>query len=209
MAKNHWHGALRSAHKSCTHSHMSLRRSNRKRGLVSADWTSCRWFSHVLWSKAHNHWRLRACLLSSSLRDMLFPSTVYTCNQGPLSSTWAHCLSCAPSAYSLCRRSAVAARPSVIDSTWESARTLQEVQARTTDHDLYLSCIWWTFTSNSSLHPSPTQLQTLAYIPWTRPLSTHLPSFLSAHQMTFLGTRHSVKCLLKVYKSHVEYLVGS
>ena len=78
----------------------------------------------MLWLKAHNHRLLRACLLGSKrklpppacqarlgllsvishLRGVLFPGTVYTCNQGPLSSTRAHCTSYAPSAYSLCRR---------------------------------------------------------------------------------------------------------
>ena len=38
------------------------------------------------------------------LRGLQFPGTVYTCNQGPLPSAWAHCISCAPNAYSLCRR---------------------------------------------------------------------------------------------------------
>ena len=71
-----------------------------------------------------NHRLLRACLLGSKrklplpvcqarlgllsvvcrLRGVLFPCTVYTCNQGPLSSAWAHCTSYAPSAYSLFRR---------------------------------------------------------------------------------------------------------
>ena len=79
---------------------------------------------NVLWLKAHNHRLLRACLLGSKrklpppvcqaqlgllsvvcrLRDVLFPCTMYTCNQGPLSSALAHCTSYAPSAYSLCRR---------------------------------------------------------------------------------------------------------
>ena len=63
-------------------------------------------FSHMLLLKAHNHQLLRACLLGSKrklpppicqaglrllsvvcrLRGVLFPGTVYTCNQGPLSS---------------------------------------------------------------------------------------------------------------------------
>ena len=96
----------------------------RKRELVSAPWTSSRWSLQVLWLKAHNIWLLRACLLGSKrklpppicqarlglvsvvccLRGMLFPGTVYTFNQGPLSSVWAHCTSYAPSAYSICRR---------------------------------------------------------------------------------------------------------
>ena len=53
---------------------------------------------------------------------------------------------------------------------------------------------WWTptFTSNSSLYYSPTwtQLRTFAYIPYTsRTIHSSTPSFLSAHQMTFRGTR--------------------
>ena len=35
---------------------------------------------------------------------MPFPGTQYICYQGPLSSTWAHCISSAPSACSRCRR---------------------------------------------------------------------------------------------------------
>ena len=124
MAKFHWHGALRSAHKSCTHGHVSWKKGGKKRELVSAHWTSSRRFSHMLYSKAHNHQLLRACLPGSKrklpppacqtelelpsvvcrLRGMQFPGSVYTCNQGPLSSAWAHCTSYAPSAYSLCRR---------------------------------------------------------------------------------------------------------
>ena len=38
-------------------------------------------------------------------RGVQFPCTVYICNyQGPLSGAWAHCISCAPSACSGCRR---------------------------------------------------------------------------------------------------------
>ena len=63
-------------------------------------------FLDVLWLKAHNHRLLRVCLLGSKrklpplvcqarlgllsvvcrLRGVLFPCTVYTSNQGPLSS---------------------------------------------------------------------------------------------------------------------------
>ena len=68
MAKSHWYGALRSAHKSCTCSHMSWKRGGGKRGLVAAPWT------------------------------------LYICIQSPLSSAWAHCISCAPTACSHCRR---------------------------------------------------------------------------------------------------------
>ena len=124
MAKFHWHGALHSAHKSCTHVHVSRKRGGGMKELVSAPWTSSRQFSHVLWLKAHNHQLLRACLPDSRrklpppacqarlgllsavchLRSVQFPCTVYICNQGPLSSAWAQCISYAPSAYSLCRR---------------------------------------------------------------------------------------------------------
>ena len=154
-----------------------------KRELVSAPGTS-RWFSHVLWLKAHNHRLLRAYLLGSKrklpppvcqarlgllsvvcrLRGVLFPGTVYTCNQGPLSSTWAHCTSYAPSAYSLCRRYCC---PLQCDSTWELAWSLQEIQPRTTDHDLCLSCI---YSQPFLLHcffpcqePSDTFLQWFSY----------------------------------------------
>ena len=135
---------------------MSWKKGGGKRELVSSPWTSSRQFSHVLWLKAHNHWLLRACLPGSKrklpppvcqarlgllsvvcrLRGVLFPGTVYTCNQGPLSSAWAHCTSYAPSAYSL------TAHSSATNSTWELAWTLQEIQPCTTDHDLCLSCIY-------------------------------------------------------------------
>ena len=78
----------------------------------------------MLWLKVHSHRLLRACLLSRKRklpppacqvrlglpimvcgpRSVQFPGTVYICNQGPLSSAWAHCISCAPSACSHCRR---------------------------------------------------------------------------------------------------------
>ena len=35
MAKSHWHGALHSTHKSCTHSHMPWKRGGGKRELVA------------------------------------------------------------------------------------------------------------------------------------------------------------------------------
>ena len=124
MAKSHWHGALHSAHKSCTHGHMSWKRGGVKRELVVAPWTSSRQFSYMLQLKVHRHLLLRACLLGSKRklpppacqvrlglpcviclpRGVQFPGTVYICSQGPLSSAWAHCISCAPSACSRCRR---------------------------------------------------------------------------------------------------------
>ena len=119
--------------------------------LESAPWTSSKQFSHVLWSQAHNHRLLRACLPGSKrklpppacqtqlelpsvvcrVRGVQFPGTVYICNQGPLSSAWVRCISYSPSAYSLCTNSA-----------WELAWTLQEIQSLTTDH---LCMIWYGF----------------------------------------------------------------
>ena len=124
MAKSNWHGALSSAHKSCTHGHVSWKRGDVKRELVAAPWTSSRRFSHMLWLKVHSHLLLRACLLGSKRklppsacqvglglpsvvchpRGVQFPGILYICSQGPLSSAWAHCISCAPSACSRCRR---------------------------------------------------------------------------------------------------------
>ena len=125
MAKSHWHGALRSTHKSCTCGHMSWKRGGGKTELVATPLTSSRQFSHMLWLKVHSHWLLRPCLLSSKRklpppacqvrlglpsvvcppRGVQFPGTVCICNQGPWSrSAWAHCISCAPSACSHCRR---------------------------------------------------------------------------------------------------------
>ena len=65
MAKSHWHGALRSANKSCMRGHVSWKSGGRKKELVAAPWTSSRWFSHVLWLKVHNQQLLRVCLLGS------------------------------------------------------------------------------------------------------------------------------------------------
>ena len=101
-----------------------LKRGGGKRELVAAPWTSSRRFSHMLWLEVHSHRLLRACLLGSKRklplpawqvqlwlpyvvchpRGVQFPGTMYICNQGPLSSAWAHCISCAPSACSCCRR---------------------------------------------------------------------------------------------------------
>ena len=44
MAKSHWHGALRTAHKSCTRGHVSWKRGGGKRELVAAPWTSSKRF---------------------------------------------------------------------------------------------------------------------------------------------------------------------
>ena len=124
VAKSYWHGALCSIYKSCTCGHVSWKRGGGKRELVAAPWISSRRFSHLLWLKVHSHRLLRACLLGRKRklpppawqvwlglpivvcgpRSMQFPGTMYICNQGPLSSAWAHCISCAPSACSHCRR---------------------------------------------------------------------------------------------------------
>ena len=66
MAKSHWHGALRSAHKSCTNGHVSWKSGGVKRKLVAAPWTSTRWFPHVLWLKVYSHLLLRAGLQGTS-----------------------------------------------------------------------------------------------------------------------------------------------
>ena len=120
-AKSHWHGALRSARKSCTYGRVFWKRGGVKRELVADP--SSRQFSHVLWLRVHSHLLLRACLLGSKRklppqacrvrpglpsvvchpRGVQFPGTVYICSQGLLSSAWAHCISCAPSACSHCR----------------------------------------------------------------------------------------------------------
>ena len=65
MAKSHWHGALRSAHKSYTHGRVFWKRGGVKRGLVTDPWTSSRQFLHVLWLKVHSLLLLTACLLGS------------------------------------------------------------------------------------------------------------------------------------------------
>ena len=44
MAKSRWHGALRSAYKSCTHDHVFWKGGGVKRGLVSDPWTCSRRF---------------------------------------------------------------------------------------------------------------------------------------------------------------------
>ena len=76
-------------------------------------------------------------------RGVQFPGTMYICNWCPLSSAWAHCISCAPIwVLAAIAEDAVAAHSSVTDGPWKLAWTLQEVQARTTDYDLRLSCIY-------------------------------------------------------------------
>ena len=160
MVKSRWHGALRSAHKSCTHGHVFYR-GGMKRGLVADPWTSSRRFSHMLWLKVHSHLLLRACLLGSKrklppqacqigsglpsvvchIRGVQFPGTVYIYSQGPFSSAWAHCISCAPSACSHCRRCCCC--PLQCDrQRMETRLNSAGGPVPTADHDLSLSCIY-------------------------------------------------------------------
>ena len=96
-----WIIALRT-HKLYARPHVLKERWREERSGFS----SLNFFQAVLWLKAHNHRLLRACLLGSTrklpppvcqarlgllsvvcrLRGVLFPVTMYTCNQGPLSS---------------------------------------------------------------------------------------------------------------------------
>ena len=152
--KSYWHGALHSTHNTCTHGHVSWKRGGGKKEPVATPWTSSRRFSHVLWLKVHSRRQLRAFLLGRKMklpppacqvqlwlpyvvccpRGVQFPGTVYICNQGPLPSTWSYCISCTPSACSHCRRfysCPLQCERQHMKLAW----TLQEVQARTTDHD--------------------------------------------------------------------------
>ena len=94
-------------------------------------------------------------------------------------------------------------RPHVLKERWREERSFQGTPERNS-HDKTSSTMmkssglstepWWTltFTSNSSLYPSPTQtrLRALAYIPYTsHTIHSSTPRFLSAHQMTFQGTQ--------------------
>ena len=146
---------------SCTRGHLSWKRGGGKRDLVAAIWIFSRRFTQVLWMKGNIHRLLRAYLLCSKKklpptacqirpelpsvvcrpRGVQHPGTMYICNQGPLSSAWIHCISCAPSACSRCRRCCCC--PLRCDRRhMELVWTLQEVQARTTAQDLRLSCIY-------------------------------------------------------------------
>ena len=162
MAKSRWHGALRSAHKSCTHDHVFWKRGGVKRGLVADPWTSSRQFSHVLWLKVHSHLLLRACLLGSKGSYLLklvrsdLDFLLWSAIQGACSSL-APCTSVVrvpfqalePTAFlvhpvlAAIAEDAVAAHSSATDGARILAWTLQEVQSRTADHDLCLSCIYF------------------------------------------------------------------
>ena len=65
MAKYHWHGTLRSTHKSCARGPMSWKRGGGKRELLTAPLTSSRLFSHMSWLIVYSQLLLRACLLGS------------------------------------------------------------------------------------------------------------------------------------------------
>ena len=153
MAKSLWHGAFRSTHKSCTHSHVSWKRGGGKRELVAAPWT--RRFPHMC------HRLLRACLLSRK-RKLPPPACqvqpglpLWSTVQGACSSlvlstpvTRVLCQGLEPTAFlvhpvlAAIAEDAVAAHSSATDGTWKLAWTLQEVQACTIDHYLRLSCIY-------------------------------------------------------------------
>ena len=101
-----------------------LKESWHEERTVADLWTSSRQFSHVLWLEVHSHLLLRACLLGSKRklppqacqvwpglpsvvyhpRGVQFPGTLYISSQDLLSRAWTHCISCAPSACSHCRR---------------------------------------------------------------------------------------------------------
>ena len=82
-----------------------------------------------------------------------FLGTVYICNQGSLSSFWAHYISCARSACSRCRRYYCCLLHST-DGAWKLAWNLQAVQARITDHNLCLSSIYSQFFLLHCFFPS-------------------------------------------------------
>ena len=158
MAKSHWHGALCFAHKSYTCDHVSWKRGGWKRtgssslNFFQVVFMCCGWkfiatgcWEHVsLGSK--RKLLPPACQVLLGLpsvvcrpRDVQFPGTLYICNQGPLSSAWAHCILVHP------MLAAIAKDTSHSNMTTPARKltwTLQEVQARTTDHDLCLSCIY-------------------------------------------------------------------
>ena len=161
MAKSRWHGALRSAHKSCTHGYLFWKRGGVKRELVADPWTSSRLFSHVLWLKVHSHLLLKACLLGSKrsyhlklvrsdLDFLLWSAIQVACSSlAPCKSVVrVFCEALEPIAFlvhsvlSAIAENAVAAHSSVTDGTWKLAWTLQEVQSHTADHDLCFSCIY-------------------------------------------------------------------
>ena len=161
MAKSHWHGALRSVHKSCSQGRVFWTRSGVKRELVADSWTSSRRFSNVLWLEVHSHLLLRACLLvakgsyyrqlvRSDLDFLLWSAIQGACTSlAPCTSVVrVLCHSLEPTAslvhpvLAAIAEDAVAAHSSATGGAWKLAWTLQEVQARTADHDLCLNCIY-------------------------------------------------------------------
>ena len=155
------HGALRSAHKSCTHGYVFWKTGGVKRELVADPWTSSRRFIHVLWLKVHSHLLLRVCLLSSKRklppqacqvrpglpsvvchpRGVHFPGTVYICSQGLF-------FKCLSPLHFLCTQclqplQKMLLLPTPVRQTAHgNSPELQEVQSRTADHNLCLSCIY-------------------------------------------------------------------
>ena len=65
MAMPRWHGALRSAHKSCTHDHVFWKRSAVKRELIAVPWTSLlklKWNSNFTKLKWHANFPCYICV---------------------------------------------------------------------------------------------------------------------------------------------------
>ena len=154
MAKSRWHGALRSAHKSCTHGHVFWKRGGVKRGLVADPWTSFRRFSHVLWLKVHSHLLLKACLLSSKRkllpqachirpglpsvvchpRGVQLPGTFYS-RLSPLHFLCTQCLQ-------PLQKMLLLPSPVRQIAHGNSPERCSRSSPRTADHDLCLSCIY-------------------------------------------------------------------
>ena len=88
---------------------------------------------------------------------------------------------------------AVAAHSSATDSIWELAWTLQEIQPRTTDHDLCLSCI---YSQPFLLHcffpcqePSDTFLQRFSYD--NKVVSIEVLPWDPTAELTWQGFQHN------------------
>ena len=70
-------------------------------------------------------------------RGVQFTGTVYICNQGPLSSTWAHCISCEPSACSRCKRRCSAHWQTAQENSFQLCR-----RSRPLPQIMIISCIY-------------------------------------------------------------------
>ena len=101
---------------------------------------------------------------------------------------------------------AVAAHSSATDSTWELAWTLQEIQPRTTDHDLCLSCI---YSQPFLLHcffpcqePSDTFLQWFSYD--DKVVSIEVLPWDPTAEFTWQGFKHNDKKQWAEYRALVN-----